>query len=71
MKCRSIFRYNKLSELNVPEPVMRLFCAMWNSGKEILNAVDPVCDKNYKNAFIHAENAEILFKFLPDLTDGM
>ena len=49
MKCRSIFRYNKLSELNVPEPVMRLFCAMWNSGKEILDAVDPVCDKNYKN----------------------
>ena len=71
MKYRSIFRYEKLSELNVPEPVMRLFCAMWNSGKEILNAVDPVCDKNYKNAFIHAENAEILFKFLPDLTDGM
>lgn len=50
---------------------MRLFCAMWNSGKEILDAVDPVCDNNYKNAFIHAENAEILFEFLPDLTDGM
>ena len=70
MKCRSIFRYKNLSELNVPEPVMRLFCAMWNSGKEILDAVDPICDKNYKNAFIHAENAEILFEFLPELTDG-
>ena len=29
------------------------------------------CDKNFKNAFIHAENAEILFEFLPELTDEM
>ena len=67
IKKRSIFQARNISELNVPESVISLFCAMWNSGKEILDAVDPISEQNYRNAYIHAENSQILLEYLPEL----
>ena len=67
IKKRSIFQGTNMSELNVPESVVCLFCAMWNSGKEILDAVEPISEKNYRTAYIHAENSQILLEFYPEL----
>ena len=69
IKKRSIFQAANISELNVPESVVCLFCAIWNSGKEILDAAEPISEKNYRNAYIHAENSQILLDFYPELID--
>ena len=68
IKKRSIFDLDaQIADMQVPEPAFRIFCAIWNSGKEILDAKDKISESNYKNAYIHAENSLLAIEYLKEL----
>ena len=64
-----ILQQNDFVNMKVPEWLLNSMSAVWNSGIEVIYAKDPIGDTNYRNAYIHGDNAWYIFKYLPKLVN--